>query len=533
MAAPEPESFPVHETMAETGTRGPQKPAARIQFVPQSLRNVARLDPGSPIPKRAGCHDEGSDRSIRHPRPLLPRGDGGMTVGRVLSLLAALSLSGCVASNGPVGELPERRMPPQIAQSVPTMNQFGAVQPTATDRSNAQIAADFLELSFQMESGRRIERLSRFEGPVTIAVAPGAPGSLSPDLDRLVDRLRTEARIDIRRVPYGAEADITVETLPRDRMQRVVPEAACFVVPRVSSWAEFRRARNSREMDWTTLDTRERVAVFLPNDVAPQEVRDCLHEEVAQALGPLNDLYRLPDSVFNDDNFHAVLTGFDMLILRAYYDGALRSGMTQPEVAAALPAILARINPRGETAGPVEAGATPRAWIDAIETALGPGTRDGLRVAAAERAVTVARQAGLSDARLAFSYFALGRLSLATDVEGSVNAFLAAANIYEGIAPGGIHLAHIDMQLAAFALSSGRADEALRLSGQALPAATRAQNASLLSTLLMIRAESLDALGRASEARQVRLDSLAWGRYGFGNSAAVGARLTEVAALAP
>ncbi|MFC2979835.1 DUF2927 domain-containing protein [Roseicyclus marinus] len=451
-----------------------------------------------------------------------------------LATTSALVLSGCVASTMPVGEMPERRMPPAIAQAVPTMSQFGAAQPSPTTRSNSQIAADFMELSFQMESGRRIERLSRFEGPITIAVAPGAPATLSPDLDRLIDRLRTEARIDIRRVAHGQEANITIETLPRARMQRIVPEAACFVVPRVTSWAEFRRARNSRDMDWTTLDSRERVAVFLPNDVAPQEVRDCLHEEVAQALGPLNDLYRLPDSIFNDDNFHAVLTGFDMLILRAYYDPALRSGMTRAEVAAALPGILARINPRGQTIGGGGATTpTPRAWIEAIETALGPGTRDGLRVAAAERAVSIAVQEGLTDARLAFSYFALGRLALGTDVERSVSAFLAASDIYDGIAPGGIHSAHIDMQLAAFALSSGRADEALRLSGRAMPAATQAQNASLLSTLLMIRAEALDALGRASEARQVRLDSLAWGRYGFGNSAAVGARLTEVAALAP
>lgn len=452
---------------------------------------------------------------------------------RALALGCALVLSGCVASTGPARDVPERRMTPEMAQAVPTMNQFGSVHPIPTMRSNAQIAADFIELSFQMESGRQIDRLSRFEGPITIAVATGAPVTLGHDLDRLIDRLRTEARIDIRRVPPGGVANITVETLPRERMQRIVPAAACFVVPRVSSWAEFRRARTSREMDWTTLDTRERVAVFLPNDVAPQEVRDCLHEEVAQALGPLNDLYRLQDSVFNDDNFHAVLTELDMLILRAYYDDGLRSGMTRAEVAAALPGILARINPRGAGGDAVESGPTPRAWIEAIETALGPGTRDGLRVAAADRAVTLARQAGLSDARLAFSYFALGRLSLATDVEGSVNAFRSAANIYDRIAPDGIQAAHIDMQLAAFALSSGRADEALRLSGQAMPAATRAQNASLLSTLLMIRAEALDALGRSSEARQVRLDSLAWGRYGFGNSAAVGARLTEVAALAP
>ncbi len=449
------------------------------------------------------------------------------------SVLSAFLVSGCV-STVPSRDVAERRVTPEIVQAIPAMNQFGATQVSAPARSNAQIAADFLELSFQMESGRRIERLSRFEGPVTITVAPGAPASLSPDLDRLIDRLRTEARIDIRRVPYGTAANITVETLPRERMQRFVPEAACFVVPRVSSWTEFRRARNSRDMDWTTLESRERVAVFLPNDVAPQEVRDCLHEEVAQAMGPLNDLYRLDDSVFNDDNFHAVLTGFDMLILRAYHDDAIRSGMTQAEVAAVLPGVLARLNPRGERAGgPVDQSPTPRAWIEAIETALGPGTRGPERVIAADRAVTIARQAGLSDARLAFSYFALGRLSLATDVEGSVNAFLAAANIYDRIAPGGIHAAHIDMQLAAFALSSGRADEALRLSGQALPAATRAQNASLLSTLLMIRAEALDGMGRSSEARQVRLDSLAWGRYGFGNTAAVGARLTEVAALAP
>jgi 5-carboxymethyl-2-hydroxymuconate isomerase len=147
--------------------------------------------------------------------------------------------------------------------------------------------------------------------------------------------------------------------------------------------------------------------------------------------------------------------------------------------------------------------------------------------------MTLARAAGLNDGRLAFSYFALGRLTLSRDVERSIAAFQAAANIYDRIAPGGVQAAHVDMQLAAFALSSGRAPEALRLTTRALPAAMQAQNASLLSTLMMIRAEALDDLGRASEARATRLDSLAWGRYGFGGTAAVGARLTEVAALSP
>lgn len=451
-----------------------------------------------------------------------------------LCVAASLALSACVPSAPAVRDMPERRAAPAMDRAMPMMNQFGAAQPTPPGRPNAEIAADFLDLAFVMESGRPIPQLSRFEGPITVSAVPGGPATLSQDLDRLLGRLRQEAGIDIRRIAHDeGPANITIETLPRARMQRIVPEAACFVVPRVSSWAEFRSSRNSRAMDWTTLVTRERVAVFIPNDVPPQEVRDCLHEEVAQALGPLNDLYRLPDSVFNDDNFHAILTGFDMLVLRAYYSDAIRPGMSRAQVAAVLPDLLNRLNPRGAQGGATPLQPTPRAWTAAIEEALGPGTRDGQRAAAAARAVAIARQSNLSDARLAFSHFALGRLSLATDSEASLRAFQVAAGIFERIAPGGVQSAHVDMQLAAFALSAGNAGVALELTGRALPAATRAQNAALLSTLLMIRAEALEAQGRLSEARQVLLDSLGWGRYGFGTSAALGARLTEVAALSP
>lgn len=451
---------------------------------------------------------------------------------RILTLLApvaALALAACSPSPGT--DVPARASA-DLAGRLPAMNSFGVPRVDAPTRSNTSIAADFLDLSFQMESGRVIERISRFEGPITVAVAAGAPPSLTLDLDPLLARLRAEADIDITRTADSG-ASITIETMPRARMQRLVPQAACFVVPRVSSWSEFRRARAGRSLDWTTLETRERVAVFIPSDVSPQEMRDCLHEEIAQALGPLNDLYRLSDSVFNDDNFNAVLTGFDMVILRAFYDDALRSGMTRAQVAAVLPGVLARINPNGGQARGGQGSATPRAWITAIETALGPGATDEARITAAERAVRIARQQQWADTRLGFSYFALGRLTLSRDVETSIAAFQSAATIFERVAPRGIQAAHVDMQLAAFALSAGRTTEALRLTERALPAATRAQNASLLSTLLMIRAEALDDVGRASEARSVRLDSLAWGRYGFGSNAAVGARLTEVAALSP
>lgn len=447
--------------------------------------------------------------------------------------LAALSLAACTPAIRT--DMPER-LQAELPGELPRMSNFGTVTVQAPARPNTEIAADFLDLSFAMESGRRVERMSRFEGPVTVDVVAGAPRTLEPDLERLIARLRSEAEIDIRRATSDATpANITIETIPRERLQRVVPQAACFVVPRVSSWSEFRSAsaRAGRDLDWTTLDTRERVAIFIPSDVPPQEVRDCLNEELAQALGPLNDIYHLPDSVFNDDNFHAILTGFDMLILRAYYDDSLRSGMTRADVAQRLPEILDRLNPggrRGAARAPID---TSRPWITAIETALVPGGAASARIQAAERAVTIARNADWQDVRLGFSHFALGRLTLSSDVERSIAAFQIAGGVFERLAPGGIQSAHVDMQLAAFTLSSGRADDALRLTGRAMPAATRAQNAALLSTLMMIRAEALDDLGRTSEARQVRIDSLSWGRYGFGPNAALGARLTEVAALSP
>ena len=450
----------------------------------------------------------------------------------LLLLSTALVLAACDAP-GP-SDVPGR-LDMTVPNTLPAMSMFGTPRPAPPSRSNAAMARDFLDLSFQMESGRLIPVLSRFEGPVTVAVAPGAPPTLSRDLDRLIARLRSEAGIDISRVPHGsAAASITIETLPRARMQRAVPQAACFVVPRVSSWDAFRAARsNARTLDRTTLTSREHAAVFIPNDVSPQEVRDCLHEEIGQALGPLNDLYRLPDSIFNDDNFNAVLTGFDMLILRAYYDGSLRSGMTREEVAARLPAILSRLNPGGGGTGVSAPRAIDRDWIDAIEEALGSRQPVPLRIAAAQRAVAIATNQGWQDNRLGFSYFALGRLALSRDANASVSAFIAAGSIFRRTDPNSIQSAHVTMQLAAFALSAGDGDRALTLVNAALPAATRAENASLLATLLMIKAEALEIQGRMSEAASVRLDSLGWARYGFGWDQDVRARLTEVAALSP
>lgn len=450
---------------------------------------------------------------------------------RVFALAALAALTACGDVALPLPELPGRR--DNVPSTLPAMKTFASAQPSAPARSNKVLAQDILDLTFQLESGRALPVLTRFEGPVTLRVTGSPPPSLNRDLSRLLTRLRGEAGIEIAQVGPGADANITVEVVPRGKLQRAVPQAACFVVPRISSWDEFRRNRRSALVDWTTLKTRDQMAIFIPGDVAPQEVRDCLHEEIAQALGPLNDLYRLSDSVFNDDNFHTVLTGFDMLVLRAIYAPELRSGMTRDEVAAALPGILSRINPRGRSARGELVSITSRDWIDAVETALGPKVSSSTRRAAARRAVGIATTNGWADNRLAFSLFAQGRLSLSSDPDLALESFLQAGAIYGSRSDTRLHAAHVAMQLATFALSAGDADGAIEIVNAHAGVVERAENAALLSTLLMVKAEALDLNGQLAEAKVVRDEALGWARYGFGSDKDVRSRAGEIAALSP
>ena len=441
-----------------------------------------------------------------------------------------LVLVGCVPSAIP--DQVTRAAPPPAFSNLPPVKTFVVPDPVQPLRSNADIARDFLDLAFRLESGRDLRILTRFEQPISIRVTGTAPATLMPDLNRLVFRLRSEAGLPVS-LTQSEHANITVQAVSRARIRRNLPYAACFVVPNITDISQFRAARHSARANWGLLRRREKVAIFLPSDASPQEVRDCLHEELAQAIGPLNDLYRLPDSVFNDDNMHTVLTGFDMLILRTFYAPELANGMTRQQVAIRLPAILARLNPAGETAPSQFVDVTPRSWIRSIQTALGPGASHKQRLAAARKALQIARSLGWQDHRRAFAHYTMGRLSVSIDPAAALGHFKTAERLYQASPQTALHSANVASQLAAHALSQGDRRGVLAYTDRAIPAASRHENAVLLSTLMLLRAEALDLSGRASEAARLRLDSLGWARYGFGADWAVRAKMREIGALNP
>jgi hypothetical protein len=438
---------------------------------------------------------------------------------RKLSVLALWVLAACapapqatVSKSVPVAATSNR-----VAAAAPAASLTAAAPALPRAGGGVSVAQAFMDLTFQMESGRALPWFSRFEGPFTVGLAGTVPASAPGELARLVGRLRAEAGVPVSLAPAGQAANITIEFRPRSQLRRIAPTAACFVVPNVSSLAEYQQKRGSAVTDWAQVRERDRVAIFVPADTSPQEVRDCLHEELAQAMGPLNDLYRLAGSVFNDDNFHATLTSFDMQILRMTYSPGLVSGMTRAEVAQ-----------RIGSAGGVDV--TPRPWTEAIAAALGGGAQAG-RIAAAERAIALARAQGWQDSRLAFSHFALGRLFVASDPARAVRELTLAAQIWRAGQGGQVHVAHVEMQLAAIALGSGQPDQAIAFADRAIPVVRAAENAELLATLMLIKAEALEATGRRAEAEALRLDSRPWASYGFGAGSGQAARLREIAAL--
>lgn len=429
----------------------------------------------------------------------------------------ALALAGCAATE-PVEGLSSVR--------------FGAVTlPRGVARSNLDLGQDFLDLTFALENGEALPAILRYETPVRVYMRSSALAPYAPDLAALLNRIRVEAGIDIAETDDPEAAQIRIEAVPAADIARIFPTAACFIVPEERSWAEFMRDRAAPQVRWSEQRTLRRAAIFLPPDTTPQDLRDCLNEEVTQALGPANDLYRLPDSIWNDDNFHGMATRFDMLMLRTLYQPELRSGMTRAEVAARLPKVLDRVNPQGRGVPRAARAPESKAFATALEIALDRDASHERRLGAAKLAAQIAAEMRPVDHRLGVALLTLGRLSLRQDPAAAAQDFAEAYRLFQRqLGPDDVRTAQAGVHLAALALGTGQYRTAIVLADRHVPVAAKAQNAILIAGLLSVKAEAQAALGDDTAARETRLDSLRWARYGFGDTD--GALAREQAQLA-
>jgi hypothetical protein len=352
---------------------------------------------------------------------------------RFLSLMSVALLASCASSQ--LDQVSKSYPEVQASGiSLPAVQSFAALPAAPVNHSNTALAELFLRLEFQLESGRHLLKLSRFEGPISVELTGNIPSGAQTELNRLIARFQSEAGLDVRSTTGTNSASINVNFVPGAEMKRLVPTAACFVVPGVRSLAEYRDARGTSTTDWASITLRTQVSVFIPENTSPQEIRDCLNEEIAQAMGPLNDLYELGDSVFNDDNFNTVLTSFDMLMLRLHYAPELRSGMNEAQVASLLPGLLARYNPQGAAGAGAAPSRSPNAWSNLVAQAMGMGGASG-RTAAADDMIQMAMAQGWNDTRLGLAYFLAGRLAARSNPTLAINYFARASQVYRSCTP--------------------------------------------------------------------------------------------------
>lgn len=392
-------------------------------------------------------------------------------------------------------------------------------------RANSVIASEFTSLVFSTENGTRIPRLLKYEAPIRVALDPRLNAYRS-DLAQVLGQMRNKAGIDIA-ITAGS-AQINIEQVPAAALRQVYPTAACVVVPGVSSFSQFRRGNFVR---WSHQRSLEQAAIFIPDNSPPYIVRACLNEEIAQALGPVNDLYRISDTVFNDDNVYNALTRYDLLILRILYSDELHSGMSEATVRAKLPALLANANPQGHQQG--QANRSDSRWKTLIETAMNSGNPRPTRIRAAEQAIQRGRRMG--DHRLAHALLIYGRLTLQNSPELAAPAFEEAYSLnLSQLGPDNLRTALTGMHMGAVAIAAGQFNEVITLTSPALATAQRFNDPVMMAGIQGMRALAFTQLGQNRQAEAARLDSLAQARYAFGeNAAQIAAAQAQIDGLLP
>jgi hypothetical protein len=87
--------------------------------------------------------------------------------------------------------------------------------------------------------------------------------------------------------------------------------------------------------------TLESAYIYIPTTEGWRHTRHCMVEEITQALGPVNDDWTLPNSIYNDYSDVPGLGVFDWFILNTLYDRRIKPGMTRAEVEPILPKAIA------------------------------------------------------------------------------------------------------------------------------------------------------------------------------------------------
>lgn len=384
--------------------------------------------------------------------PALPR-----AAAMIRRLFALLALAFAVAA--PAGAAGQGPYQPGAQPLAPAL---GLALPAGDTRySNESLADLFVTLTHELEWGARRRHLIRYEGPISVGITgPGAERYLG-FLDRYLAELRIRAGVPIAR--GTAPPNLLISFVSGEEFRARVPRHYCVVAPGSPNWDRFSRSpRRYGTRPFESMETVGSMTVFIPDSAEPYLVRACMIEEIAQALGPANDLYALGPSIFNDDAAHVWPTRLDYLMLSVLYSPELRTGLNRRETRARALAVLDRLNPKGRGAPPLPPLRTREMadWAETMRDAFDRSRPVRKRIASAVEALDTAQRRAPGTAYHCRSLQALAR-AYGDDPTNALRVLDDAALVCAA-AHGGedIRLAQIRLDKARMLYRTGRAASA-------------------------------------------------------------------------
>lgn len=430
-------------------------------------------------------------------------------------ILLLLALVACT----PATRVPQGPDGAYLTGEKPGYPRYGGALPAGTTQySNASLADVFVRLTHGLEWGERRPHLVRYERPVSVSLSGPGSAQYAGFLDAYLAEIRARAGVVIAR--GAGPHNLVIRFVPGNAFRNRVPQHSCVVAPGALDWATFRADTvryGTRAYESQRAITA--MTVFIPDNAEPWLVRVCLIEEIAQALGPANDLYGLGPSIFNDDAAHVWPTRLDYLMLRMLYAPELATGMDAATTRRRARLILDRLNPAGRAAPSATVLPDRRmtAWTQAISDAFKRGSGRPDRLAAARRAVAIARRQAPNSAYHCRALGAMVRLSRKAEASAGRQAATDGRRVCAAAhGPSDIRLAHLQLDLAHLLYDSGSPSAALsELRGLEDAFAAHGQE-ERLTALYALQAAVLRAIQQGTRSFEARRRAAEWGAYALG-----------------
>lgn len=241
------------------------------------------------------------------------------------------------------------RTSPYATAPLPQTPEYRSATPAGgTVYNNEDLARLFVRLTHGLESGEFRKDLQRFEGPVNVGMVGDGANAYQGFLRNFIAEIRDKAAMDISVGP--PPHDLLIRLVPGEKLLGEIG-IQCFVLFAQPTWEQFLAApEDYTNLAVTQSGPQKQIGIMIPSTIEPFKIRECLLEEIPQALGPANDLYGLADTIFNDDDGHTWPTQLDYLMLKVLYDDRLESGLSQAQTFKVARAVLGDVNPEGQNA---------------------------------------------------------------------------------------------------------------------------------------------------------------------------------------